>query len=266
MGDSILKQQEIAAYLGNLLSRIRKIEKKLRNDSNTKLNSNSEATQDGNPFINPYVFIPCEVTSIVDDSTVIGKEVFPDASTATPWVIASTNNQPAIEITVPANVTLPAEGDTVLAHFTGTFGTSPPTPRYGLFGAGGGGAVIQTQITSIGDDHLVCVSLIGTIVGTTDILVAKNYLNRRTPFDGNTVGNYSYVNSTAVDRVVTIVSSVGFKEIQTIIPRYSVGDLVYATETTGQVMEVTVAGSPVVVTKVDINADCREFVRVGFVA
>lgn len=266
MSDEILKQVEIAAYLGKCLSEINSIKRYLLRKQKEEENDPFEAPQDASRLLSPYVFFSCQVSSVVDSSSVWGLQTIPGTSSTTPWIVNPTFADSAIPLTVPANVSAPSVGDQVLAHFTGLYtnASSELTPRYGIFGAGGGASIQQTEVQSIGDDHLVVRTLTGTVVGGTDILVAKNYMNRRTPFDGETVNDYTYTYSTAVDRVVTIAASTAFKEIQTIIPRYNVGDVVYVQEVNSTLFNVTVSGTPQAVTLIDLNNDNREFVRVGF--
>lgn len=80
-------------------------------------------------------------------------------------------------------------------------------------------------ITAIGDDTLTCTHIAS---GKTGILVAKDYLNRRTPFDG-TAGRdgFTYVYSDAQTRVSTKTSD-SSTENQQITPSYVVGDEVLA--------------------------------------
>ncbi len=264
MSDEILKQQKIAAYLGNLLDRVRAIEKFIKNDVNSRNNNAAEAAQTTNPFNNPYVFIPCIVTELPGGNLVTAQQISPTADDGVPWELDSDFTALPLTITVPTNVSLPAEGDTVLAHFTGTFGTSPPTPRYGLFGAGGGSEVTKTIIQSVGDDHLVCRTIVGSVVGTDDILVAKNNKNQRTPWDGLTRNGLTYAYTNNVYRTVTIAASTGFSQIEEIVPRYNVNDVIFAVGTTTAVMTITVGTTPVGVDLVDMNNDNREFVRTGF--
>lgn len=263
MSDSILKQQEIAAYIGNALNRIRAIEKYLKGKVLQEENANYDAPQDGQRFLNPYVFFACEVTSVVDDTNVVGKQTKP---TTTGWEINTDLTSFLIPMTVPDNVTAPSVGDQVMAHFTGTYtdASSVRQARYGIFGAGGGASLLQTQIQSVGDDHLVVQTLAGSTLGGTDILVAKSFMTRKTPFDGNTVNGISYVYSTAVDRVATIASSTGFKQVETVIPRYNVGDVIYAQQVSTTIMTITVGSTPQGITYLDTNNDNRNFVHVAF--
>lgn len=216
MTDSILKQQEIAAYFGNLLSRVRRIEKFISNENNTKANNASEASQDGNPFLNPYVFIPCQVTSIVDNNTFIGLEVFPNDDPNNPWQIASENNQAPIEITVPSNVSIPAEGDLVLAHFTGTFGSGEDiTPRYGVFGSGG--SITRCLVLSVNEDTLTVQTIGGS---ATPFEVVKPHTLRFTGWNGETVAGISYVYGSAASQTRVASQPGQDDENQLIIPPY----------------------------------------------
>jgi len=267
MADDILKQVEMAAYFGNLLTRVRKLEKDARNDSTAKKNDGTEGPQDGNPLLNPYVFFTCLITSIVDDTTVIGALSQPrDNTISNPTVAwAAVPGVPSIEITVPTGGSVPAVGDDVMAHFTGLYTNTGGdlVPRYGAFGGGGGGTTL-TVIRSIGNDHLITRTIVGSVLGATDILVAKNWRNQRTPWDGNTINGYTYVYSTTIRRQVTITASPGFVQIEEVIPSYNVNDVIFAVETGSPILSVTVAGTPVDVTRTDLNNDNREFVRVGF--
>ena len=88
-----------------------------------------------------------------------------------------------------------------------------------------GAIVKQFKIKSIDGDFLVCNSWDGTNQGTDDINIAKPYLERRTPFDGETRGSFDYTYSDDVTRESDDSSTT---EDQTITPDYIVGDVVYA--------------------------------------
>ena len=266
MSDSILKQVEIATYIGNAITRIRKIEKFLKNEKTTEGNAAAEVGQTGNPFLNPYVFFTCEVSSIISDITIAAIQTLPAADDSVGWTIDPGFADRPVTITIPKGGSLPDVGDDVLAIFTGVFstGTDTSTPRYGLFGAGGA-SVDQTVIVSIGDDHLVTRTIVGSVVGAEDILVAKSWRNRRTPFDGKTINGYTYVYSSATQRQVTIAASPGFVQQEEVIPRYNLNDVIYATGLKTAAITITVGATPTGISAVDMNNDNREFVRTGFV-
>lgn len=264
----ILKQEEIAAFLGRAFEEIRGIKKYLRYKSKEEANAPMDAPQNSGHLMNQFVFFPVEISSIVSETEVQGFVATPTESGwgEDPRFTRGSGLQ-YLDIRIPTGGSAPAVGSQAIAHFAGTYTTpaSVIVPVYGLFGGGGGGGVTQTVIQSIGDDHLVTRTIVGSALGVDDILVAKNWKNRRTPFDGNTINGYTYIYSTAIRRSTTIAASPGFVQIEEVIPSYNVDDVIYAVNTGSQVIQVTVAGTPTSVTRVDMNNDNREFVRVGFV-
>lgn len=116
-------------------------------------------------------------------------------------------------------------------------------------------------VKSVGDDHLGCKHWDGTTEGDDTINVAKPYLLRRTPFDGNTVAGATYAYSSAIARTVTIGVVV---ESQEIVPVYQGasgsygGDIIYAAS--GVQHEPTDDDDAIVVW-VDLNLDGRSWGR-----
>lgn len=104
-------------------------------------------------------------------------------------------------------------------------------PRQAMARVGGGAAVSATaqfkltQSAGAFPDHLVCRTWDGATQGDEDVLVAKPWLLRRTPFDGQRYGGIDYVYSTPTQRAATLGEET---EHQIIIPRYIVGDILKA--------------------------------------
>lgn len=88
------------------------------------------------------------------------------------------------------------------------------------------------KIAQILDDVLECQTWDGETLGEDLIYVAKPWLLRRTPFDGETRDDISYVYSSNTERTATIVDT-GETEEQVIVPRWKVidsgDDVIFAT-------------------------------------
>ncbi len=90
--------------------------------------------------------------------------------------------------------------------------------------------VFQGEIVSVSADHLIVreyriyPSPTAPIGGSNSILVAKPYLLRRTPFDGQTRDGVTYVYTTDQQRTATIGPD---QRTEHVTPAYLVGDLVY---------------------------------------
>jgi hypothetical protein len=91
---------------------------------------------------------------------------------------------------------------------------------------GGGAAtgVLRLRFKNMDGDYLNCVTWDGTDEGTQTIKIAKPYLLRRTPFDGQTRNGVSYVYSDAITRQATK----GEDTItETVVPVYVLDDELY---------------------------------------
>ena len=64
----------------------------------------------------------------------------------------------------------------------------------------GGVSSSQMKLVSVQEDHLVCRSWDGEVQGEDDVLVAKSWLLRRTPFDGKSRNGIDYTYHTNVTR------------------------------------------------------------------
>lgn len=82
------------------------------------------------------------------------------------------------------------------------------------------------RLKSVASDHLVCRSWDGAAEGAVDVLVAKSFLLRKTPFDGQSRNGVAYVYTTDVERVADNGTAT---ETQVVVEPYVVGDEVYAT-------------------------------------
>lgn len=110
------------------------------------------------------------------------------------------------------------------------------------------GVIKQFRLKEVFGDYLRCREFDGTTEGGTDILVAKPYKLRRTPFDGaghevtfkresngqvQTIG-YRYANDPNhpvgfCTRTATVTQN-GQAEFQVIIPRFILGDVIFASQ------------------------------------
>lgn len=116
------------------------------------------------------------------------------------------------------------------------------------------------RIESVAADHLVCRrwdDLAGA--GAEDVLVAKSYLLRRTPFDGKTRDGITYTYTTDIEREATEGAD---SETQVVVPLYVAGDVIAAASpVSGHFLQPTVAGLPTTVPWLDLNLDGRAWAK-----
>jgi len=95
------------------------------------------------------------------------------------------------------------------------------------------------------------------------VFIAKPYLCRRTPFDGETRNGISYAYSSDTERVATDTDS--DTETQQIVPSYVAGDVIFAAQNfkggTG-VWTAPTNSDPVEVLWLDLNLDGRAWAKV----
>ena len=214
----ILKQEEIAQHIGNLILRIRALERSVKLGQRTEELDSGQFETDGNPQESRFIFYPSFVTSIFDATTVIAERAKPDATT--PWIVDPDFSTRPLSITIPENLTAPEVGDLVGAFFTGTYSLASGTEgRYTVFGSVGGGAR-RGRLIEESDDWLRLVEMTkaGTDVGT--VTVAKQQYFQRTPFDGNTINGVTYVYSGPNVRLATNANTPAIVAIEKIIPSY----------------------------------------------
>jgi len=116
------------------------------------------------------------------------------------------------------------------------------------------GELMQMQIVSIENDYLTCYPYNGTEALTTQIAyVAKPYLLRRTPFDGETRNEITYTYVTSSERTA---SKSGEDDItEKLTPSYQVGDVIYVAKNTRYGTSLTV--NDVAINLIDANLDGR---------
>jgi len=269
MTDSILKQEEIAQYIADLQTSVKRLETKVRIMERGDDLDGAELPQDaggGIAFTQGDHLVPvCRVSTIIDEFNFGAiRQVPADGS---PGWADDTELTNLISVRIPPNLSLPNVNDLVQGLFTGNYqdtsGSTITLPRYGLFGAGGG-EVNQYLVKEEFDDYLRCRTWISSVEGTTDVFVAKPFHNRRTPFDGVTSGGRNYVYSAADQRVVTLVPSVApGQEAQSVVPEYQVTgpltSVIYGV-TLKNPTDVTLAGTTTVLDVLDTNADGRAWV------
>lgn len=120
--------------------------------------------------------------------------------------------------------------------------------------------VAQFKLTQSGadfPDHLVCRTWDGETLGDEDVLVAKPWSLRRTPFDDIERDGVIYEYITNVERWVKLVSNLDVVERQTIAKRYLVGDILDAV--TAIEGGTSVMAGEVPVTWLDLNVDTRDW-------
>lgn len=106
----------------------------------------------------------------------------------------------------------------------------------------------QFRVKSVYADLLVCRTWDGADEGGEDVLVAKPYLLRRSPFDGQTRDGISYAYTSHFERTATLDEET---EDQVIVPSYVEDDLIYGISNIEGGTNVTNAEF------LDINADGR---------
>jgi hypothetical protein len=123
---------------------------------------------------------------------------------------------------------------------------------------GGGSTISQFRVFSVQEDHLVCRTWDGSTEGVDDINIAKPYLLRRTPFDGQLVNGKTYTYTSNTERNVDDGAN---NEDQLIIPRYTDPSqpTIYAATSLALPIDVEVGGLKLI--WVDINADGRAWAR-----
>lgn len=100
----------------------------------------------------------------------------------------------------------------------------PPTQQ--LFDTGNI-TLQQFRVVSVDGDFLLCHTWDGSSEGVTNITVAKPYLLRRGPFDGQTRNGVSYVYASDTTRTATLVAD-ATTEDEVIVPSYQADDIIYA--------------------------------------
>lgn len=110
----------------------------------------------------------------------------------------------------------------------------------------------RLTLQAMGPDHLECVNDAGEV-----FMVAKPWLARRTPFDGQTRDGVTYAYTADDRRIGTIgVPPDEETETQEVVPRYVVGDEIYADEADSTGVEVD--GTAVML----VAKEGREFAKV----
>lgn len=123
-----------------------------------------------------------------------------------------------------------------------------------------GAAHRQMKLMEVLADHLRCRPWDGETLGEIDFLVAKPWLLRRTPFDNGSRNGIAYVYHTHTTRTASRAAE---EEDQIVIPRYVVGDVIYATHNpaggTGVSVDEEVEGPPqqIPIVWLDDNRDSR---------
>lgn len=121
-----------------------------------------------------------------------------------------------------------------------------------------GAIVAQFVVASVGDDHLVCRTWDGSNQGDADVLVAKPWLLRKTPFHGLTLNGKTYIYDSGTARNVDDGNE---DEDQVIIPSYTdpSGAVIYAVRGVVGGTGVVVESDPVV--WLDLNVDGRAWAK-----
>lgn len=130
---------------------------------------------------------------------------------------------------------------------------------------GGGLLLIRPLvIRSVALDHLITRSydFATAVVGDTDILVALDWLLRRSPFDGNIIAGIEYTYTTNIERLADDTVTT---ETQVIVPNFQGaaspydGDIIFAASGIQGGTGVTVSGQPLAL--LDLNVSGRAWAR-----
>ena len=117
------------------------------------------------------------------------------------------------------------------------------------------------RVVSVQDDYITCV-FSDDLDGAT-VKVAKPYKLRKTPFDGKTVGSYTYAYSGPINRVSTMTG--GDEETQTVVPSYTLKSGIYDGDEiiAEQINSSKLDGTFTKVSLLDTNRDARAWAKVG---
>jgi hypothetical protein len=115
----------------------------------------------------------------------------------------------------------------------------------------------QMVVVSDEGDYLECHNLNALgVEGTQTIYVLKPWYLRRSPFDGETVGGYSYVYSSNYERARTEDDSTASEELQIIDPLYFEDCVIYAAK-----MNLSVeVDTDIFSSWIDVNLDARRWI------
>ena len=135
----------------------------------------------------------------------------------------------------------------------GTFTANPVIPSLG------GSKIVLVKVTSVQGDYLVCRTWDGATLGSADIIVAKPYTLRVTPFDGQTIGGVTYANI-FVDGSQRSATTAAGTELHRVFAAYAVGDSILAARV-GPQADIVVAD--IAAEWIDLNVDARQFMYVS---
>ena len=115
------------------------------------------------------------------------------------------------------------------------------------------------KIQSIDDDFLICRTWNGTTLGPTDIKVAKPYMLRKTPFDGETRAGITYTYTSVGTRTADDQTET---EDQVIVPSYLANDEIIAIlGTKGGTNTTDGEEDPKKINWLDLNVDARAWAK-----
>jgi hypothetical protein len=138
-------------------------------------------------------------------------------------------------------------------------GVNPPKQ---LSGKGAATGAAMFQLVSVHGDYVLAAEFDGVTAGTLSIPVAKPWLLRRTPFDGESRDGITYTYGGSASRE-GVDDDTSETETQLVVPSYVVGDVLFAIRTlrgTG-VTWSPVAGVTDPVLWLDLNIDARAWAK-----
>lgn len=122
------------------------------------------------------------------------------------------------------------------------------------------------RLTSVSPDYIEALEWDGETLAGTAVTIAKPWLLRKTPFDGESIGGFSFGSFSAdgTERTVTKISD-SSTEDQIVVPAYTVagggydGDVIFAMRPVGGTGAVDGDDEPIVWQ--DLNADARAWAQ-----
>lgn len=182
---SLFKPEVIASLLANFKARIDALEKKVKEDDKASLLGEYNASQDGGSpgFGSQFQTYLTLVLTPDTDSAAFSCRLVQTTDTTSKWE-ADTALTGVFTVDVPANLTMPENGDLVTVLWTGVSG-NPPKSRYVLIG-GGGPTLMPCLVSSVNTDTLSVFFLSEAGSPTGDLTyVAKAHTHRFTPWEGS---------------------------------------------------------------------------------
>lgn len=237
--------ERVSKMLNRLDRRVRNIELDLKLEEDLDELGAYDAGSDDTYLMSGIYIDTCRVTSITSGNVFLAVRSRPNTIG---WLDDDTVTT-VYTVTVPTGCAYPSVDDIVQINYTGSFGNSPPIPRFAVFGHAN---CIEMEVASDEGDYLSCYRRVdGESTTGTTIPVMKPHTLRVSPFDGNTVDGKTYVYSGSVYRISTLVTD-STTEAQQVTQNYYVGAVIYA-----EPMNVVYSIDGLTINLIDTNKDAR---------